>query len=145
MLFLGAFEYAMDERGRVPIPPRYRDAFRDGIVLSQASPDRCLRLYTTAAFEQQAAQYTAESSLSRNGRDLRRAFFSRCMDLELDKQNRVLIPAHMREFAALSGKVLLIGSGEWFELWAPDAYATEMTRVDQDLPDTLESAKASVR
>ena len=41
----------MDERGRLPLPPRYRDAFRDGIVLSQGSPDSCLRVYTEAAFD----------------------------------------------------------------------------------------------
>ena len=139
MYFLGTFDYAMDERGRVPLPPRYRDAFRDGIVLSQGSPDRCLRLFTPAAFERQATEFTAESPMRRKGRDLRRVLFSRTLEAELDKQNRVLIPGGLREYAGLSGKVLVVGAGDWLEVWAPDAYAAEMERVDSQLEITLES------
>ena len=145
MYFLGTFEYAMDERGRVPIPPRYRDAFRDGIVLSQGSPDPCLRIYTISGFEMQAAQYTAAPALHRSGRDLRKALFSRSMHAELDKQSRVLIPGHMRDYAALSGKVLLVGAGEWLELWAPERYDTEMARVDSTLEATLETVQPRER
>ncbi|MEX0749472.1 MAG: hypothetical protein WD359_01575 [Dehalococcoidia bacterium] len=141
MYFLGTADYAMDERGRVPLPPRYRDAFRSGVVLSQGSPDKCLRVYTQEAFETQAAQTVAQPSLRRSGRDLRKSLFSRSFETELDKQNRILIPAHMREYAALSGKVLIIGAGEWLEIWSPDAYEAEMARVDAELEVTLESVQ----
>jgi MraZ protein len=141
VFFLGTFEYAMDERGRVPLPPRYRDAFRSGVVLSQGSPDHCLRIYTQEAFEVQASQTIAQPSLRRSGRDLRKSLFSRSLEAELDKQNRILIPGQMREYAGLSGKVLVIGAGEWLEVWAPEAYESEMARVDADLESTLESAQ----
>jgi MraZ protein len=139
--FLGTFDYAMDERGRVPLPPRYRDAFRTGIVLSQGSPDRCLRIYTHEAFEQQAAQTIAQPSLRRSGRDLRKSLFSRSFEADLDKQNRVLIPGNMREYASLSGKVLVVGAGEWLEVWNPESYAAEMARVDGDLEATMETTE----
>ncbi len=141
MHFLGTFDYAMDERGRVPLPPRYRDAFRSGVVLSQGSPDKCVRIYTQEAFDAQAAQTMAQPPLTRSGRHLRKSFFSRSYDAELDKQNRILIPGPLREYATLTGKVLVIGAGEWMEVWAPDAYAEEMARVDADLEDTLESVQ----
>jgi MraZ protein len=110
-------------------------------VLSQGSPDRCLRIYTLEAFEVQAAQTIAQPSLRRSGRDLRKMLFGRSFDTELDKQNRILIPGHMREFASLSGKVLVVGAGEWLEIWSPEGYAAEMARVDADLEDTLETAQ----
>jgi MraZ protein len=110
-------------------------------VLSQASPDRCLRIYTQEAFETQAAQTMAQPPLTRTGRDLRKSLFSRSYDAELDKQNRILIPAHMREWASLSGKVLVVGAGEWLEIWSPDAYAAEMERVDAELESTLDSVQ----
>ena len=139
MYFLGTFDYAMDERGRVPLPPRYRDAFREGIVLSQGSPDRCLRVYTQASFIAQAADFTSQPAMHRKGRDLRKALFSRSHEAELDKQSRVLVPSALREYAGLSGKVLVIGAGEWLEIWSPTAYEQEMIRVDADLEGTLES------
>jgi MraZ protein len=139
--FLGTFEYAMDERGRVPLPPRYRDAFRDGAVISQGSPDRCLRIFTQEQFDTYSAQFTAQPSMRRSGRDLRVSLFSRSSDAELDKQNRILIPANMRQYAGLSGKVLVIGAGEWLEVWTPEGYEAEMARVDAELEKTLESAR----
>jgi len=139
MLFLGTFDYAMDERGRVPLPPRYRDAFRDGIVLSQGSPDRCLRAFTQAAFDAQASAYTAQSPMHRRGRDLRRSFFATTHQLELDRQNRFLIPAPLRDFAALSSKVLVIGAGEWLEIWSPQEWEAESERIEAQLETTLES------
>lgn len=145
MYFLGTFDYAMDERGRVPLPPRYRDAFREGIVLSQGSPDRCLRAYTVSAFNAQAAEFTSQSSLHRRGRDLRKALFSRSHEAELDKQNRVLIPAALRDYAGLTGKVLVVGAGEWLEIWAPEIYEAEMERVEERLEHTLESIEARDR
>lgn len=129
----------MDDRGRLPLPPLYRDAFREGLVLSQGSPDRCLCLYTLSAFHKQAADHTAEPALRRTGRVLRRSLFARSHPAELDKQNRVLIPQPLREYAGLSGKVLVVGAGEWLEIWAPDAYTAEMALVDEELQRALES------
>ena len=145
MLFLGTFDYAMDERGRLPLPPRYRDAFRDGIVLSQGSPDKCLRLYTDAAFTALASEYTAESAMRRAGRDLRSVFFSRSIHSELDKQNRILIPGPLREYAGLSAKVLVVGAGEYLEIWSPASYDEQVARVDAELAATLESIEPRVR
>lgn len=135
----------MDERGRVPLPPRYRDAFREGVVLSQGSPDRCVRVYTVSAFEAQASETTAQSPMQRRGRDLRRVLFSHSHDVDLDRQNRVLIPAALREYAGLSGKVLVVGVGEWLEIWSPEAYEAEMSRIEERLEETLESMDARGR
>jgi len=137
--FLGTFEYAMDERGRVPLPPRYRDAFQHGAVLSQGSPDRCLRIYTLDSFASEAAKTVAQPSQRRSGRVLRKGVFARSYDVELDKQNRLLVPAPMRVFAGLSGKVYVVGAGEWLEIWSPGEYDDEMARVDAELEETLES------
>jgi len=131
----------MDERGRVPLPPKYRDAFREGIVLSQGSPNPCLRVYTQSSFDAQAAEWTAPSAMRRKGRDLRK-LFSRSFEVELDKQNRILIPAALRAYAGLEGKVLVIGTGECLEIWSPEAYTREMERVDANLEATLESIEA---
>jgi MraZ protein len=137
--FLGTFDYAMDERGRVPLPPRYRDLFREGVVLSQGSPDTCVRISTISAFGDQAREHTVESPLHRRGRVLRRALFSRTWEAELDRQSRVLIPQQLRDYAGLSGKVLVVGTGDWLEVWAPETYAAEMARVDEELPGAQEA------
>ena len=138
-LFLGSFDYAMDERGRVPLPPSCREELRKGIVLSQGSPDRCLLVRSAAAFDAQASEYMEESPLLRKGRDMRLAFFSTSHPVELDSQHRILIPAAMRAYAGLSGKVKLVGAGECLQIWAPDAYDARMDRINETLEHTLET------
>jgi MraZ protein len=137
--FLGRNDYAMDERGRVPLPPRYRDVFAHGAVLSQGAPDRCLRLFTSESFEREAARYTRTPGTRRAGRITRHAFFPRSSSVELDKQGRILIPTHLRDFAGLRGTVVVVGAGEWLEIWDPERFETEMALVDDQLEDTLEA------
>ena len=100
MFFLGRYEYAMDERGRVPVPPRYREPVAAGAVLGQGSPDRCLRLYTEESFEQEAALYTSEPATRRAGRITRHAFFARSFPVDVDRQGRILVPAALPSILA---------------------------------------------
>jgi MraZ protein len=145
VLFLGTFDYAMDERGRLPLPPPYRDAFRGGIVLSQGSPDRCLRVYPRDAFERQAQDVMAEPALSRRAMVMRRGMFHRAHTVEMDGQNRILIPASLREYARLSGKVLVTGTGEFLELWNPEEYDGEAVRVAEEYPAAAERSATRER
>ena len=140
MLFLGTFDYAMDERGRVPLPPKFRDEFEGGIVLCQGSPDNCIRAFTSEAFHAQARQRMAVPAMQRRGTVLRRGLFPDTYELELDRQNRVLIPMKLREYARLSGKVLVMGMGEFVEIWSPEEYTLEQGRIAEQLPDALEAS-----
>ena len=139
MYFLGTFDYAMDERGRVPLPPRYRDAFRAGAVLSHGSPNPCVRVYTQEAFDVMAAEAMAPSVMQQKGRDLRLALFSRCHPADLDQQNRLLIPRELRDYADLTAKVYIVGAGECLQIWEPSRYSAEMERIDSSLASTMES------
>jgi MraZ protein len=128
--FLGRYEYAMDDRGRVPIPPRYRDLFARGAMLNQG-PDPCLRLFTNESFEEQAELYTSQPAIERSARMTRHAFFANSFSVELDKQGRILIPAPLRAYARLEGDVIISGAGEWLEIWDPQQFSSEMTEADR--------------
>ena len=128
--FLGRYDYAMDDRGRVPIPPRYRDLFARGAMLNQG-PDPCLRLFTAESFEQQAELHTREPALERAGRMTRHAFFANSFSVELDRQGRILIPGPLRSYARLEGNVIIAGAGEWLEVWNPGQFETEMAEAER--------------
>jgi MraZ protein len=118
MYFTGVYEYSMDDRGRIPLPPRFRRDLQDGVVLTQGTPDRCLRVYSNAKFEEMAALIQAEPATTEAGRVGRRVFFSGSHTTELDGQGRVLVPPTMRRWAGLAGEVVVTGSGDWMEIWA---------------------------
>jgi MraZ protein len=139
MLFLGKHDYSMDERGRVPMPPRYRDAFMQGVILAQGSPDRCIRAYPTNGFEEQAALYMSEPATTRSGRVRRRAFFSNSYPAELDRQGRVLIPQTLRDWASLSSHIVVAGAGEWIEIWNSDDFESAMEQEEAEFRQGLGS------
>ena len=128
--FLGRYDYAMDERGRVPLPPRYRELFALGAMLNQG-PDPCLRLFTLQTFDGQAQLYTSIPSIEHEGRLTRLAFFSNSFPVELDKQGRILIPAPLRSYAQLEGNVVISGAGEWLGIWNPQQFELEIARAER--------------
>lgn len=139
MLFLGKHDYSMDERGRIPMPPRYREALMQGIILTQGTPDRCIRAYPLDAFEQQAALYTESPVTTRAGRIARRAFFSGAYQAELDRQGRVLIPSVLREYAGLDGLVTIVGIGEGMEIWNLDDFAAALAAEEEEFRQAMDS------
>jgi MraZ protein len=137
MTFHGTYEYAIDDRGRVPLPPRYRDDFRDGVVLVQGR-ERCVEVYTIKDYEEEARLYTSEASSTLRGRRLRRGFFARSYDGELDRQGRLLVPQPLRQAAALNGQVVICGRGECLEIWSAEQWAAEMEAVNSEFDEALE-------
>jgi MraZ protein len=133
MLFLGNYPYSMDERGRVPIPPRFRDAFLTGVILTQGTPARCVRIYPLSDFEQQAALYLEEPITRRAGQVRRRGFFPTAFPAEVDRQGRVLIPPQLRRWAGLDGDVVVIGIGDGIEVWDAQASDEALTAAEADM------------
>ncbi len=52
------------------------------------------------------------------------------MDVELDKQGRILIPPYLREYASLSEQVVITGAYNRLEVWAKDKW--EEYRADAE-------------
>jgi MraZ protein len=90
-------------------------------------------------FEEQAQLYLSEPPTRAKGRMVRRAFFSRSQQAELDAQGRILIPPALRRFAGLQRDVVIIGSGEYLEIWSPEVLEAHLSQIDQSLEPTLES------
>lgn len=133
MFFFGTFEHSLDERGRIAIPARYRAAFVDGGVLRRG-PEGCAELYTQSSFDEEVQRRLGSENGNRHasGRRVRRAFLPDAYGVELDRQGRILVPSQIRDEAGLVGKVLVIGCGDYLELWHPERWAQERAELDAD-------------
>jgi MraZ protein len=140
LVFRGTYEYTIDERGRVPIPARYRDAFAEGVVLVQ-NPDGGVDVYTTPGYDAWASFLAKERPNRQRSRRLHRGFFGRSYDTELDRQGRILVPPFLRQHADLSGTVLMVGRGECLEIWNPKRWEAEAALIEQEYEATLESVE----
>ncbi len=116
-LFLGEYDHALDERGRVTIPRKIRQELgEDEVVLSRGF-DTCIFGFDRASWEREAGKHLETPVTDDKARSLRRYLFAGAQKAEVDKLGRILLPAQLKEYASISRNVVIIGAGDHFEIW----------------------------
>jgi MraZ protein len=116
MRFVGTFDYVLDDRNRVPIPPAYRGAFDEGGYIATGT-DRCLVLHTLESFNRASEIIEAIPEETPEGEDARRDFYGKVWPLQKDAQGRVTIREDLARFAGLTKDVKVVGVGRRMEVW----------------------------
>jgi MraZ protein len=115
-MFLGEFEYKVDDKGRVPVPPKFRRDLKEGLVLT-AGPERCIVAYSLAEWKKLTATLTTSSLPRSKSRRLNRALFATAFSLNVDGQGRVALPVPLREYSGIDEEVIIAGVNTYLELW----------------------------
>jgi MraZ protein len=137
-MFLGEFEYKIDEKGRVPIPPRFRKDLKDGVVLT-AGPEACIVAYSLSAWNKLAASLTSQAMPASKMRRLNRSFFSSAFSLIIDGQGRIALPVPLREYAGIEDELVIAGANGYFEMWNKQQWETEKTTSQEQAWQIIES------
>lgn len=132
--FFGRFEHGLDAKGRVILPAKFRVHFEHGGYLSQYH-DGCLALWTPEEFEKQMVGMQQSASESAGQRNLARVWASGSHEVEIDRQGRMAIPAHLRDFAGLDGDVLVHGAIDRVELWNPVVWDQRVKPMERRLTE----------
>ena len=133
-MFLGSHNHNLDTKGRVAVPARFRDELASGLVLTRGF-DRCIALYPMTAWESLAARIEELSFADADVRQFRRMVFSEAVDVQLDGQGRILIPAALRSFAGIDRETVIIGVHSSVEIWSPDRWAETSGKLDSSSDD----------
>jgi MraZ protein len=128
-MFLGEYEYTIDDKGRLAIPARYREELGDGLVITRGF-DGCLLGFPRPFWEQLAQQVGSLSLGQVDSRSLQRLLFSGAADIGFDKQGRVLIPQNLREYGGMNDQVVIAGLNRYFEIWASDRWQKQLESLD---------------
>lgn len=132
----GEFRHALDDRGRVAIPSRFRGRLAEGATLARWL-DRCLGVFPAEEWNVLAEKIRALPMTNPNAREFARFMSSGAVDIELDRQGRLLVPSYLREYAGLTeGEVVVVGALNRLEIWAPSAWQPYRTRIE-DAPEEL--------
>jgi len=130
-MFMSEYNHTVDAKGRLIIPSKFREVLGDEFVVSKGM-DGCLFVYANDdwnAFEQ---KLTSLPLINKQARQFARFFLAGAASVELDKQGRILLPAHLREFAGLDKDVVLVGVGSRIEIWSKEKYEEVGEEVDMD-------------
>jgi MraZ protein len=137
-MFYGEYGYKIDEKGRIPVPPKFRNALKDGIVLTPGA-ERCLTLYTVLEWKKLSAKLTG-SGLSRSKmRKLSRALFATAFTTKIDGQGRIPIPAPLREHAGMIDEVVIARANTYLEIWDKALWEEEKREAQDQAWQIIES------
>ncbi|MDO8582215.1 MAG: division/cell wall cluster transcriptional repressor MraZ, partial [bacterium] len=115
-MFLGEYQHTIDEKGRMAVPVKFRHDVESGAVVTRGI-DKCLFLLPKAEWEKLAEKIVNLPSGQANSRTFSRHMFANAMDVELDKQGRVILPDYLREYAGVKKNVVVAGLYNRIEIW----------------------------
>jgi MraZ protein len=115
-MYFGEFEYKVDDKGRVPLPPRFRTHLRDGVVLTPGV-EKCITAYPLPEWKKLADSLTSSPLAKSMLRQLNRALFSTAFYLNIDGQGRINLPPQLRDHAEILDEVVITGANNYFEIW----------------------------
>jgi MraZ protein len=143
MLLTGLFTRSIDEKLRVAIPKRLRDALETetgrGIYIAPGT-DQSLALYTEEAFSRLADRLAQASPTRQDVRTFNRLFYARAQRLEFDSQGRVRIPPELAEFARLDKEVMLLGVQDHLEIWSAERWQSYLAERQGHYDEIAETA-----
>lgn len=135
IMFRGSSFHTIDAKGRLIIPARFRDVIRAGgesrVMLSRM--DGCLVGYPFAEWHRIESRILSLAQKSDSMRRFRRVFIGGAFECTCDKQERILIPPLLREYADLQKDVVLVGVLDHFEVWSRDKWEQENQNLAADL------------
>jgi MraZ protein len=137
-MLLGEHDHTIDDKNRLTLPAKFRQAFAEGVVLARGI-ERCLTAYPRsewgAAIETRLQEL---DPLSKEGRVMQRYFFSGAAEAELDKQGRVMIPSSLSEHAGLGKEVVVAGIRDHLEIWDRAAWREHLHEIEGSAEDVAE-------
>lgn len=113
---VGTHAYQLDEKGRIPLPMKFRDAFAEGGFMT-LGVERCLWVFPPTEYGRRAEQVQDHSLSDITGLALERMFFGNSEPFGMDKQGRVAISPRLRTEARLGREVVVVGSYDRLEIW----------------------------
>ena len=138
-MFYGKHEHTVDEKNRLTLPAKFRDALSAGVVLARGI-DRNIDVYPRESWDASVARIAELDSLTREAREMKRYVFAGAAVAELDKQGRVLVPPDLVTHAALGKDVVVAGVHDHIEIWDRSHWAAHVSEIEGSVGDVAERA-----
>ena len=131
-MFMGEYNHTIDAKSRLIIPSKFRESLGDDFVVTKGL-DGCLFVFDHVEWTAFEEKLKALPSLTNpDVRKFIRFFMAGASEVEVDKQGRILIPANLKDFAALEKDVVLIGAGSRVEIWSKERYEGTVSYDDME-------------
>ncbi|MEI8104962.1 MAG: division/cell wall cluster transcriptional repressor MraZ [Actinomycetes bacterium] len=136
-MLLGEHDHSLDDKNRLTLPARHREAMGGHVVIARGL-DGCLTVYARAEWDQLTERVGRLDSFSREARQLQRYFFSGAEPASVDKAGRMLIPARLLDEVKIGREVTVAGIHDHLEIWDRAAWRAQVQAVEGSAEDVAE-------
>ncbi|KAA1042705.1 division/cell wall cluster transcriptional repressor MraZ [Macrococcus equipercicus] len=136
-MFMGEYQHQLDAKGRIIVPSKFRDELSEHFVITRGL-DNCLFGYTIAEWQKIEEKLKTLPITKKDARKFMRLFFSGAVEVDLDKQGRINIPSHLREYAGLTKECVVIGVSSRIEIWDKAVWQTFYEETEEHYEEIAE-------
>ena len=136
-MFSGTFRPRLDEKGRLFLPAKFRDAMGDGLVITRGQ-ERSIDVRTKADFAVFTEKFRNASQTDAKVRAYSRMLFALASEQVPDKQGRITVTPELREYASLDRDCVVIGVFDRIEIWEPQAWSDYTAHQESAFSDVQE-------
>lgn len=136
-MFRGQFRHTIDPKGRLSIPAKYRERLTSdlGDKLVIVPINSSLEVHPLAHWQAIEVKVSALSKFDPDVRKFRHQYLSLGEDVMLDPQGRIQVKQEYRERAGLVKDVMIVGMGDYFDVWDTDRWAGHQSSAEEPLDD----------
>ena len=136
-MFIGEYNHNLDEKGRLAVPVKFRNDLKKGAVVTTGL-DGCLFLYTMDEWKI-LAEKLSKLPISQSGtRAFARLMLAGAMDVQVDKQGRIIIPDYLRKYAGMKKKIIVSGLYNRLEIWDENSWEKYKEKKEKESEDIAE-------
>lgn len=130
-MFIGEYSHTLDEKGRLAVPKKFRQALGKGAVVTRGL-DNCLFLYTKSEWTKLAEKLANLPFAQANTRAFGRLMLAGAMDVEIDKQGRIILPEYLRIFSGLKKNIIVAGLYNRLEIWDQEKWREYTDKTEKE-------------
>ena len=127
-MFVGQYEHALDDKGRVVLPSPFRAFVAERGYVTQL--DGCLGLWSADEFRLVAEKWKAESAASRISMRVFRKLMNSVREVKLDSAGRITLPRELLEELNFQSQVVVSGLFDRVEIWPAETYERDLGNED---------------
>jgi len=122
-MLTGEFKYSLDEKGRLMIPQRVRQAITGNVLIITRGIDKCIWLFPPEEWKNISQNLIDSSSMFlEKTRLIQRRILAPAQEIDIDKSGRIMVPPTLREYAGLKKDCIILGMLKYIEIWDDEAY-----------------------
>lgn len=131
MSFTGEYRHTIDAKGRLIVPSRLRDELSGDKVTLAAWMGRCIAMWSQEGWRKIADDLLEQGKANPAARALVRRVAASAHTDVVDKQGRINVPAHLRDYAGVERECVVTGALDHGEIWSPERWAEERARAGE--------------